>query len=207
MEDLQGIATSFVIWTSLYLVVANLPLLLKPKHVTLDKIDDLDVRNRMVSIVHGLGIMLFSGYHFYRMPGQCGDSNTLFEKRLAYTSVGYFLYDFVALGYYGLVDQAMTIHHLICMIGMSLPLTYGMSMNYIVMGMYISEVSNSFMHVRCILRHYGKRYTKAYECMEITFMMLYMYGRIILGSSVVWNTCGCQHNHMMVRFCSAGLAA
>ena len=56
-EDFQGIALSFVLWTSLYMIVANLPLMLKPAHVNLEKIDDLDVRNRMVSIVHGLGIM------------------------------------------------------------------------------------------------------------------------------------------------------
>jgi hypothetical protein len=96
-----------------------MPLILKPTHIKLEKIDELDVRNRMVSIVHGLGIMFFSGYHFYKMPGQCGDPNTLFEKRLAYCSIGYFFYDFAALGYYGLVDQAMTIHHMICIIGMS----------------------------------------------------------------------------------------
>ena len=32
-----------------------------------------------------------------------------------------------------------------------------------------------------------------------------MYGRILLGASVVWNTCVCQHNHFMVRFCSFAL--
>ena len=188
-------------------MVANIPLLFKPKHVNLEKLDELDVRNRFVSIIHGLGIMFFSGYHFYRMPGQCGDSNTLYEKRLAYTSIGYFFYDFAALGYYGLVDQTMTIHHLICILGMSSPLTYGKSANYIVMGMYIAEISNSFMHVRCILRHYGMRYTKAYECSEITFMLLYFYGRIILGASVVWSVCDCQHNSLLVKTGSVGLAA
>jgi len=124
---------------------------------------------------------------------------------LIYTAVGYFLYDFTAMAYYGLLDKTMVIHHAICIVGMSLPLTYDMSANFIVMGMFIAESSNPFMHVRVILKHYGLRYTKAYECMEITFMSLYMYGRILLGAGVVWNTCLCQHNHFMVRFCSAAL--
>ena len=126
---------------------------------------------------------------------------------LIYTAVGYFLYDMTALMYYGLVDATMVIHHSICIIGMSLPLTYGMSANYIVMGMFIAESSNPFMHVRVILKHYGLRYTKAYECMEITFMCLYMYGRILLGAGVVWNTCLCQNNHFIVKFCSAAIMA
>lgn len=124
---------------------------------------------------------------------------------LIYTAVGYFIYDFTALCYYGLVDKTMVIHHGICIIGMSMPLTYNKSANYIVMGMFIAESSNPFMHVRVILKHYGLRYTKAYETMEITFMMLYIYGRILLGISVVSNTCLCIHNHFMVRFCSFGL--
>ena len=126
---------------------------------------------------------------------------------LIYTAVGYFLYDMSALCYYGLVDLTMVIHHSICIVGMSLPLTYDMSANYIVMGMFIAESSNPFMHVRVILKHYGLRYTKAYECMEITFMCLYMYGRILLGSGVVWNTCLCQNNHFIVKFCSAAIMA
>jgi len=191
----------------MYMVVANMPFLLfKPQHVQLKKIDDLDVRNRMISFIHGMVLLIFSGYQFYVMPGSCGDENTTYEKRLIYTSVVYFFYDFTALSYYGLVDVTMVIHHSICIIGMSLPLTYGMSANYIVMGMFIAETSNPFMHVRCILKHYGMRYTKSYECMEITFMMLYMYGRVLLGASVVYNTCLCKHNHFMVKFCSAALA-
>lgn len=129
----------------------------------------------------------------------------MYEKRLIYTSVGYFFYDFLALYHYNLVDKAMVIHHSICIVGMTLPLTYGMSANYIVMGMFISELSNPFMHVRCILKHYGMRYTKAYECMEITFMMLYMYGRVLVGASVVYNTCLCKHNYLIVKFCSAAI--
>jgi hypothetical protein len=61
-EDAKAIGTSFCIWSSMYIVIAFLPLLFKPKAVTLKKIDDLDVRNRMVSFVHGMTLLIVSGH-------------------------------------------------------------------------------------------------------------------------------------------------
>lgn len=115
------------------------------------------------------------------------------------------MYDFTAMAYYGMLDFAMSFHHWTCIIGMSLPLTYGLSGNYIVLGMYIAEISNPFMHVRCVLRSYGLRYTKSYELMEILFMMLYIYGRLIIGPYIVWSTVTCESNHFIVRLASVGL--
>jgi hypothetical protein len=63
IEDAKNIATSFAIWTSMYIVIAFLPLLFKPKSSpALKKIDDLDVRNRMISFVHGMTLLIVSGH-------------------------------------------------------------------------------------------------------------------------------------------------
>ena len=62
LEDAKNIATSFCIWSSMYIVIAFLPLLFKPAAVTLKKIDDLDVRNRMISFVHGMTLLIVSGH-------------------------------------------------------------------------------------------------------------------------------------------------
>lgn len=99
----------------------------------------------------------------------------------------------------------MTYHHWVCIIGMGLPLAYEISGNYVVMGMFISEASNPFMHVRVILRHYGLRYTKSYELMEILFLIFYIFGRFMLGTSLVWSTCLCDKNMIIVRLCSIAL--
>ena len=109
-----------------------LPLPFVPKGTVLSQSKELDVKNRIVSIIHGLVLVIFSAPEFYLFPGSCGDANTLYEKRLIYTAVGYFIYDFTAMAYYGLLDKAMSFHHWTCIIGMSLPLTYGMSGNYVV---------------------------------------------------------------------------
>ena len=114
-------------------------------------------------------------------------------------SIGYFWYDLLAMGYYGLVDKAMFIHHTVSSSGMSEPFISKISMNFYIRTQFIYEVSNPFMHVRCILRHYGLRYTKAYEYSEIIFMLLYMYGRIISGTTVLLQNLYCQSNPMFMK--------
>ena len=205
MEDVKMIGLSFALWTSMYLVVAYSPLPFKPKGVNLKRLDDLDVRNRIVSFTHGFLLMVLAGYEFYFLRGSCGDRNSQYQKNLMYMSIGYFIYDFGAMCYYGLVDFAMTFHHTICVVGMATPLVQDVSGNYIVMGMYVAEVSNFLMHIRIILKHYGLRYTKAYETAEIGFMMLYIYGRMLVGPAIVWSTITCASNNFVVRFCSLGL--
>lgn len=156
-------------------------------------------------MVHGLVLVIFSAHEFYFNPGSCGDANSTYEKRLIYTAVGYFLYDFAAMAYYGLLDTAMSFHHWSCIIGMSLPLTYGMSGNYVVQGMFVAEASNPFMHARLILRHYGLRYSRAYETMEILFMIIYTFGRIIMGTYTAWSACSCHSNYLIIKIAAIGL--
>lgn len=204
-EDAMGIATSFVFWTTLYIIVEQLPLPFAKKNPNLSRNQALDVKNRIVSTVHGLTLVIFSAHEFYFYPGSCGDPNTTYEKRLIYCAVGYFIYDFLAMAYYGLLDVAMSFHHWSCIIGMSLPLTYGMSGNYIVQGMFVAEASNTFMHARIMLRHYGLRYTRAYETMEILFMIIYIFGRIIMGTYTTWSTACCHHNNILIKLAAVGL--
>lgn len=204
MEDATGIFVSFCCWVTFYVFVAQLPLPYASK-IKLSKKDDLDVRNRFVAFHHGLILTIVAAYEFYFQRGACGDPNTRYEKNLIHLSVGYFFYDFSAMAYYGLLDWAMTFHHWLCIIGMSLPLTYGMSANYVLWGMFVAEASNSFMHIRAILKFYGKRYTKAYEFSEIAFLLIYMYGRLILGSYVTVSTCRCNQNAIVIKICASGL--
>lgn len=107
--------------------------------------------------------------------------------------------------HYGLVDFAMTFHHTLCILGQLLPMATGVGANYVMMGMYIGEISNTLMHIRVILKHFGLRYTKAYETSEIGFILLYIYGRFLLGPSIVWQNCMCVHNHIVVKVGSVGI--
>mmetsp|Transcript_32947 Transcript_32947/g.50382 ORF Transcript_32947/g.50382 Transcript_32947/m.50382 type:complete len:174 (-) Transcript_32947:55-576(-) len=115
------------------------------------------------------------------------------------------MYDFLAMAYFGLLDGAMVLHHSICIFGFTASLVTGLGANFTIMGLYVTEVSNTFMHMRVILKHYGLRYTKSYEAMEISFILLYIYGRILLAPSLTWNTSMCNSNHMFTRAASLGL--
>ena len=178
-----GIGTCF--WTFLYIIVLQIPIVTK-----LPLQDELDVRNRVVSIAHGLFLCFACGYEFfflmdYKDPNKamtlaaaCGEPNNNFENFIFTMSSAYFLYDFLAMAYYNLLDWAMTVHHFASIIGMMLTLFSGNSGYLLICGMFIGEVSNAFMHVRVILRHFKMRYTLAYEASEISFLVLYIIGEL-----------------------------
>jgi hypothetical protein len=133
--------------------------------------------------------------------------NTRYEKMLIYTSVGYFTYDFLCMAWYGLLDVTMIIHHTVVAMGMSLALVQGRNASLVVGGMFIAEVSNPPMHVRVMLRHLGLRYSKAYEWCEIWFIMLYTFGRIIVGLYQVHQVCSCESALFLVKFAAVALLA
>lgn len=136
---------------------------------------------------------MFGAYEFYFNPGQCGDINSNYENNLIYVAVGYFMYDFCCMAYYGLLDWAMFFHHILTAVGMSCALVSGNSATLIVFGMFVAELSNPAMHLRTILRHLGLRYSKIYEAFEIGFIMLYCYARLFVGAFLVWKTCNCEN--------------
>ena len=74
------------------------------------------------------------------------------------------------MAYLGILDRSMTIHHLICMGGLTGGLLTGFSADILVGTIFLTEISNPAMHVRVILRLLGLRYTQAYETSEITYM-------------------------------------
>ena len=157
---------SFTIWNVLNIIVMNIKL--KDSH--LPRLDWLDLRNRIVSFVHGTTVLFLSGYNTYFAHSQCGERNSEFETFILQFSNGYFAYDLLAMAYLGILDRSMTIHHLICMGGLSGGLITGYSADILIGAIFLTEISNPAMHIRVILRLLGLRYTKAYETSEITYM-------------------------------------
>ena len=109
------------------------------------------------------------------------------------------------MAYYGLLDTTMILHHTMTATGMSLALITGTSASLVVNGMFIAEVSNPPMHIRVMLRHLGLRYSKFYEICEIWFIMLYTYGRIILGVYIVWEVNMCESALPLIKFAATAL--
>lgn len=165
---------SFTLWNIFNIIVMNLKL--NDGH--LKRLDWLDFRNRIVSITHGLFILFLSAYNTFFVHSGCGEKNTRFEAIIMNFTNGYFAYDFVAMAYLGILDKSMTIHHLICIGGLSAGLWTGLSADVLVSALFLTEISNPSMHMRNMLRLLGFRYTKAYETSEWSYM-----GKIIYAFS------------------------
>ena len=185
----------FVFWNALWMIILLLPMkvLLKPDKIKLSSADELDARNRYVSLIHGIILVIFSAYHYYAMFQSCGDPNEDFESNLIFFSISYFIYDFIAMAYYGLLDGTMVFHHLIVIMIMGQPFYRNSGACMVVRGMFMTEISNPFMHIRCILKHYGLRYTLAYETCEVIFYCAYPFGRIFIGTNLLYVGNVCQH--------------
>ena len=110
----------------------------------------------------------------YVLHSECGQTNSEFEKFILINSTGYFLYDFCAMAYFGILDLDMTIHHMMCVFGMYSALLAGDSAFSPISGLFVTEISNPIMHVRMVIKHLGKRYTKAYEIAELSYICKFL---------------------------------
>jgi len=169
--------------------------------------DMLDMRNRITSCVHGIFALFLSGYNTYFVHSQCGEKNTDFEAFVLNLSNGYFAYDLLAMAYLGILDKSMIIHHGICITGLSFGLYTQTSADILIGALFLTEISNPPMHIRMVLRHFGLRYTKAYESCELSYILLYILGRVFLGFPVLYRTWLCESNHLVVKLMGTGLVA
>ena len=143
--------------------------------------------------------MLFGAYHWLFLRTECGEVNTPFQRFGMAFSVSYFIYDFFCMMLEGILDNAMIIHHPLSIIGLSIPLFGNISGNYCLLAMFISEISNPPMTLRHILRLTGKRYTKAYEWSEVSFISLFFFGRVVIATPIVYQTLKCNVNHIFLK--------
>jgi len=157
----------------------------------IDPTTELDLRNRMVSFLHGLVALLLSTYQVFLVPYGCSDITTQASYLILANSGGYFLYDLLGMYVFGLLDLDMTIHHSLCISGIAVVLLDGHDACHVVAGLFVAEVSNPAMHLRKMLRNIGKRYTFAYEVAEYSYFVMFFFGRVVMGHPVVWDTVTC----------------
>jgi hypothetical protein len=170
-----------LIWTSYFLLVNNSIQPEKSRKVLKKQADD--IRNRMISITHGLFSFLMTGYHIIKHCPQYNEPITNFQHILILISVAYFTYDMIACTYYGLTDFGLYFHHCLVIFGYATDEYYGYGgtetlsiENFIhffyfifLVGLFFAEISNCPMHIRKILRSLGLRYTNSHECFEFIY--------------------------------------
>jgi len=189
-----------VAWFVLYTFV-NYQLEL-PAKIGKKKIDD--VKNRVVSIVHGLFALFVSGYHIYRDNPEYAEPASKIQHIILLTSGSYFFYDFLACVYYGLADTGLVVHHVFTLIGivsceMMNNATTGL------MGLFFAEISNFPMHFRAVLRTLKMRYTNLYEFAEIGYIMLYILARGVGCTYLVITATPVSETPLAIRLTCIGL--
>ena len=65
----------------------------------------LDLRNRMVSFIHGIMALLLSSYQMYFAFTECGDMTNSMEYFILVLSGGYFAYDFLTMAWFNLLGN------------------------------------------------------------------------------------------------------
>ena len=73
----------------------------------------------MVSFIHGLICIVVCSYLVLTTPAECGLILSQPEYMIMMMSAGYFTYDFFSMMYFGLLDVDMTVHHILCVLGLT----------------------------------------------------------------------------------------
>lgn len=136
-----------VCWYTFYMLIKKIPID-SFCHKELTRNQDVDLRNRMVSVVHGILAIIICGSHFFEGGAQCGEVNTDLQRKAMIMCMSYFTYDTISMAVEGLLDVAMSIHHPLCIFGMIIPLYENRSANYLMLALFMAELSNPAMHLR-----------------------------------------------------------
>lgn len=174
-----------LIWTSYFLLV-NTGFRPENRRKQLSKKMADDIRNRLVSITHGLFSFAMTAYHIIAHSPQYNQPLTNFQSLLIMISMSYFTYDLLACMFYGLTDFGLYLHHGLVIFGYAVDeyMGYGgtetlstlslcslLFLTNIInkVGLFLAEISNCPMHMRKILRSLGMRYTKSHEILEYLY--------------------------------------
>jgi len=205
-SDLETIETklflligSFFAWTVLFLIIN-----FNVNFSKLTKKENDDLKNRLVSTLHGLYTFIAIGYHLYRDRPEYGSTNTPLQHIIILTSGGYVIYDTLACIYYDIFDMGLVIHHSMVLFGYWACQFYGYSSEGLT-GLFYAEASNAPMHFRMILKLLKLRYTALYELLEIAYIAIYVVFRGFLASILFFKTWQVPQTPVSVKLTCSGI--
>ncbi|KAL4440769.1 hypothetical protein ABPG74_013750 [Tetrahymena malaccensis] len=201
IDQLKFLAYGVVFWFTLFYIVNE-----TIKFKNLDKRKSDDTKNRIISIIHGLGCFIYSLRWIMRDDPQFGTLNTNYQMGTILGSTAYFLYDSIACFYYGLLDFGCFAHHTMVLLGYGSCVFQHYGATEALLGLFFAEVSNFPMHARVILRSFNLRYTKIYEVLELVYMVSYIIARSIMIPFALWIHCiQAEKCPFIVKFICTGL--
>ena len=191
------IISSFIFWNLCHLYIYYFI------HINLsNKLKTLDVKNRIVSILHAsvLFWFCFYDYLFYQIGTEkCGSQNSHFQNMILVMSCGYFIYDIVVSWWFKILDSEMLFHHTFCILGLYSGSVFNNSATEMIRSMIAAEISNPAMHMRMILKAYNLKFTKLYLLLEVYYLSSYVIARMCFGLTVVLYTLFCMENLCIIK--------
>ena len=182
-------------WIFFYKLIDSLPIRNASTKLT------LDTKNRIVSIVHAVIMLVLSIYDYsFNQEEKCGAKNSNFQNKMLLFSCSYFSYDLFACLYLNISDMPMFIHHSLVIVAEYSGIIFDSSANEMIRAMIVAEVSNPAMHIRTIISNYGLKHSKLFLLFEIYYFISYSFARLVFGINVCLFTVFCWENLFLVKF-------
>ena len=137
-----------------------------------------ELRTRLINSLNAILLISLGGVYIYSLPDFRAPNTKYMDMGFSF-SVGFFMYDMVALTFFGILDKQTIIHHVSCIVVYCLTLAYGIGGGVPMSLLFIGEISNPSTQLRVFLRAYGFRNTKFYEAHEYLYYFTYIFFRCI----------------------------
>ena len=199
LSELSLIGFYFLIWGSFFAIVHNVFTFNKSRKT------DLDIKTRVVAIVHGLLSFILSSIFIFHFGFDLDMENTALTTNFVTLSLGYFIYDLVACVWSDLCDSKLVIHHMLVFTGFLYPLLTGRGIFGGIVGLALAESSNFCMNLRMILKMYGLRHTLLFEALDLVYLFTYIIARGGLGSVVVFLTVTHKNTPLLIKLVCLGI--
>lgn len=144
-----------------------------------------DLRNRLVSFIHGLFCIWFATSELLTYP-KLGASNSEFQEIVLCWTLGYFIYDLLCMIAFGIYDTGIILHHALVIIADSSCILSGAGGTEAMMGYFVSEFTNPLLHLKEILRLLNQKNTQFYFVTEISFFFAYFFSRYLIGIPAIY---------------------
>lgn len=175
-ESWPAVYLSFTCWCGLYF----LAYLIFPNR-------DPEYRSRAVTVVHGVFSAIqgttqcFQDSWTFREPDTPTND---FQAFLIVSSLGYFMEDLAWCLYYQTESNLMVAHHVYSCIALLRILRSRISGGQTTCTLGALEITNPLLQARWFVRSHGMRNTVLFTAVEITFIVLFVIVRIVIGSVV-----------------------
>lgn len=168
-----------LIWTALFTLFSlciDLPI---PKKA------QWDLRNRVISFLHGLFCIWFATSDLMRNI-KFGAANTEFHEFVLCGSLGYFVYDTLCMIKFGIYDRTIIFHHFLVISADASCLYSGSGGTEAMIGYFVSEFTNPLLHFKEILKLVNQKNTQLYFYAELAFFIGYFFSRYAIGIPAIY---------------------